>query len=351
MTTPRIVHPLPTGYLFVGDYSRGPLETLSIGDYGKRHNVKANWLGYTDEIAGVPNTTCMPLSEKWVVTVSTQYGCPMACTFCDVPALGFNGNATFDDLYAQLLAAIGLFPGQRYTERLNLHFARMGDPGYNEAVIDFAQWLWEGKRDIQARTGLAIDVLHPVFTTSAPRKVKALERRLHRWAELKNGLYNGQAGMQLSINSTSDAQREQMFAGKAMALADLAAMVRDLPAPVGRKYCLNFALASGYEVDADRLAALFDPDRFMVKITPIHNNDACRKGGIVTLGGCDSFTPYAPAEAALEAAGFDVLVFVPSMDEENSLVTCGNAILAGSELRVGPGVVPDIAGAPAGRRS
>lgn len=33
---------LPTGYLFVDDYSKGPLETLSIGDYGKHVNVKAD---------------------------------------------------------------------------------------------------------------------------------------------------------------------------------------------------------------------------------------------------------------------------------------------------------------------
>lgn len=344
MGTMRAVHPIPTGYLFVKDYSNGPLETLSIGDYGKRHNVKAAWLGYPDDITGVPNTRCMPLSEKWVVTLSTQYGCPMKCTFCDVPSLGFNGNATFNDLRDQLVTAIGMFPGQRYTERLNLHFARMGEPSYNDAVLDFAEWLWLGKRQIAEDTGLVIDVLHPVFTTSAPRKVKALERRLHRWVSIKNDLYNGQAGLQLSINSTDDAQRDAMFAGRSMALADLAAMVRDLPAPVGRKFCLNFALASGYEVDASRLVSLFDPARFMVKITPIHNNNACRANGIATTGGYESFTPYRDAERDLTAAGFDVLVFVPSMDEEDGLVTCGNAILGGSTLRVGSDVRVNIAG-------
>ena len=84
---------LPTGYLFTDEYSRGQLETLSIGDYGKAHNVKADFLGYTREINGVPNVDCMPLSEKWVVTLSTQYGCPMKCNFCDVPKVHFRGNA------------------------------------------------------------------------------------------------------------------------------------------------------------------------------------------------------------------------------------------------------------------
>ena len=44
---------LPTGYLFTDDYSKGQLETLSIGDYGKHHNIKADFLGYTREINGV----------------------------------------------------------------------------------------------------------------------------------------------------------------------------------------------------------------------------------------------------------------------------------------------------------
>jgi hypothetical protein len=36
----------------------------------------------------------------------------------------------------------------------------------------------------------------------------------------------------------------------------------------------------------------------------------------------------------LKSAGFDVLVFVPSTDEENSLVTCGNLILGGGKIKV-----------------
>ena len=325
-------YPIPTGFLFVDSYSRGQLETLSIGDYGKPANVKADFLGLTRDIDGVPNGSVMPLSEKWVVTLSTQYGCPMKCTFCDVPNIKFNGNASFQDLQDQLYNALTMFPGVHYAGRLNLHYARMGEPAYNQDVLNFTRWLWHNKAQIQADTGVAIDVLHPVFTTSCPRKLKKLSERVHEWVGIKNDLYNGQAGLQLSINSTSDAQRDDMFAGQALPLADIAAMVADLPAPLGRKYCLNFAYASGFEVDATKLAGLFDPDKFMVKITPIHNNTACRTNGIATIGGYESYQPYRQPEEALKNAGFDVLVFVPSMDEEQGLVTCGNAVLAGRAL-------------------
>ncbi len=327
--------PIPTGYLFVGEYDKGKLETLSIGDYGKPYNVKADFLGYTRPLDGVPDTECMPLSEKWVITVSTQYGCPMKCTFCDVPELPFKGNATEEDLRAQFYNAISLFPSVKYTERLNLHYARMGDPIFNSAVFSFSRWLILNKRQIHADTGLRIETLHPVLTTSLPRKFKLLHDRILEWCYVKNDLFNGQAGLQFSINSTNEDQRRQMFAGQSLTLEELAVIAHEMPTPVSRKYCLNFAFSTDFEIDAAKVADLFDADKFMCKITPIHNNNACRENGIKTDGGYESYRPYSKPERDLVAAGFDVLVFVPSMDEERGLVTCGNAILGGSKLMSG----------------
>jgi len=325
--------PIPTGYLFTGKYSRGPLETLSIGDYGKAHNVKADFLGYKNEIHGVPNTECMPLQEKWVITVSTQYGCPMKCTFCDVPNIDFKGNATFGDLQQQFYNAISLFPDVRYTERLNLHFARMGDPIFNDAVFDFAEWAIKSKRQIQQDTGLSIEVFHPVLTTSLPKKFTKLEERILRWCNIKNNLYNGQAGLQFSINSTDEGQRSEMYQDMQLSLEELAAIADKMPMPISRKYCLNFAYSTDFIVDAEKIDRLFDRNKFMAKITPIHNNNACRDNEIKTIGGYDSWTPYKQPEEDLKAQGWDVLVFVPSLDEEDGLVTCGNAVLGGSTLK------------------
>lgn len=328
------VNRLPTGYLFSDKYKRGELETLSIGDYGKAHNIKADFLGYTNEINGVPNTTCMPLSEKWVITLSSQYGCPQKCTFCDVPNIQYRGNATFDDLTQQLHSAIKLFPEVTYVERLNIHYARMGEPIYNDAVFEQAEYLYENKGLLQKTWGLRIEVIHPVLTTSLPRKFKKLEENIQRWCRIKNEVYNGQAGLQFSINSTCEEQRQEMFQGLSLSLEEFSEIAEHMPIPVGRKYCLNFAYASDYEVDGEKLRKLFDPEKFMCKITPIHNNNACTENGIETIDGYDSYAPYKKPEEALKAAGFDVLVFVPSMDEEDGLVTCGNLIIGGGELKV-----------------
>lgn len=329
----RKVNIIPTGYLFTNEYSKGELETLSIGDYGKEHNVKADFLGYNKIIKGVPNTHCMPLSEKWVITLSTQYGCPMKCTFCDVPNIKFKGNATFDDLKDQLYNAIKLFPNVTYTERLNIHFARMGEPIFNKEVFDFAEWLYEYKWQIQEETGLRIEVIHPVLTTSLPKSFKQLEHYILKWCIIKGATYNGQAGLQFSINSTDENQRSEMYRDMQISLEELSEIGKKMAMPTGRKYCLNFAYSTDFEIDAKKLRKLFDPEKFMCKITPIHNNNACAKNGIKTIGGYDSWQPYQKPEQELREAGFDVLVFVPSMDEEDGLVTCGNLILGGSNLK------------------
>ena len=43
------------------------------------------------------------------------------------------------------------------------------------------------------------------------------------------------------------------------------------------------------------------------------NNNASREHGIETVGGYESYAPYAVPEEELKAVGYDVLVFVPWM--------------------------------------
>ena len=40
---------VPTGDILVVQGERGPLEMLSLGDYGKEHNLKADFLGLDRE--------------------------------------------------------------------------------------------------------------------------------------------------------------------------------------------------------------------------------------------------------------------------------------------------------------
>lgn len=319
---------VPTGNICIMQGEKGKLEFLSIGDYGKEKNVKADFLGLTNEINGVPNGTTMSLTEKWVITISSQYGCSMNCTFCDVPKVGPGLNATYHDMLDQILEGLKLHPEISGTKRLNIHFARMGEPTFNGNVLDVAACLRRNIYDFWKGSG----AVHPVVSTMLPNNNKKLLRFLDVWCtDIKNKLYEGDAGLQFSINSTSDEQRHEMFNGNSLSLEEISLIGNLLPNPIGRKYALNFALADNYELDTEKLLKLFSPEKFMVKVTPLHLTNACVDNDIKTSGGYEYFTPYKPAEEKLKKAGFDVLVFVPSLEEDEGRITCGNAILSGSK--------------------
>lgn len=163
-----------------------------------------------------------------------------------------------------------------------------------------------------------------------PNNNKKLSQFLLDWCEIKNEHFNGDAGLQFSINSTNDEQRDFMFSGNALSLEDIAHESCYLPKPKGRKYALNFALADEYIVDAKRLRSLFNPEWFMCKLTPLHKTSSSIDNNIVTTGGYEEYTPYQSVEQDLKAQGFDTLVFIPSYDEDLGRITCGNAILSGN---------------------
>lgn len=258
-----------TGKIYVDTEHK--LEFLTVGDYGKENNIKANFLGLTKEINGVANTE-VNLSKKWVATISTQKGCPMNCKFCDVPKFGFYGNASIEDMERQIRTIIEN-ESVRYTERFNVHFARMGEPTWNQDVLAFGIAL----KGVVRRCGLRADTVHPVVSTMLPRANTKLENFLHVWCSIKNDLYGGEAGLQLSINSTSDKQRLELFDSRSLSLSAISKIADKLPMPKGRKYTLNFPVTAQTILDAKELTSLFDKDKFIVKITPIHET-ASRTG-------------------------------------------------------------------------
>jgi hypothetical protein len=44
--------------------------------------LKCDAIGLSRELTKVEHAKLLPLEEKWVITISTQYGCICDCTFC-----------------------------------------------------------------------------------------------------------------------------------------------------------------------------------------------------------------------------------------------------------------------------
>lgn len=315
---------VPTGNIMIVSGDKGKLECLSIGDYGKEANLKADFMGLTREIEHVKHQKLLPLTEKWVITISSQYGCSMGCKFCDVPKVGPGVNATYSDLKDQIVTGLSLHPEITSTKRLNVHYARMGEPTWNRSVLDFTKNM---RKELYPYIGRSL--IHPVVSTMLPKNNKYLNEYLNDWMEIKNYDFRGDAGLQFSINSTSDSERNEMFSGNSLSLNEISSIGKMLDSPKGRKITLNFAVA-GYEVDAEKLRDLFSPDKFVVKLTPMHKTHTALKNGIKTNGDYTTMYPYKHIEEALKKVGFDVLVFIASEYEDLGRITCGNAILSGT---------------------
>ena len=199
-------------------------------------------------------------------------------------------------------------------------FARMGEPTWNQDVLAFGIAL----KGVVRRCGLRADTVHPVVSTMLPRANTKLENFLHVWCSIKNDLYGGEAGLQLSINSTSDKQRLELFDSRSLSLSAISKIADKLPMPKGRKYTLNFPVTAQTILDAKELTSLFDKDKFIVKITPIHETASAIENGFEVTGYSD-YNVYRMFEQPLLEEGWDVIVFVPSKEEDSDRITCVNS--------------------------
>jgi 23S rRNA (adenine2503-C2)-methyltransferase len=95
----------------------------------------------------------IPDGDRTTLCISTQVGCPLACSFCATGALGFTRNLTVAEILDQVCRMReALAPGQRIT---NVVYMGMGEPLLNlAAVIESARVL-----------------LHPKGFALGPRKV------------------------------------------------------------------------------------------------------------------------------------------------------------------------------------
>ena len=298
------------------------LEYLYVGDYGKENNIKASFLGYDKRIDKVEHKP-VDITDKLVVTVSSQKGCPMNCNFCDCPKLGFKGNATLPELITEIMSGVAL-SGIKHGQRLNVHYARMGEPTFNPNVITSAEFI--AQMLMSENSDVTFDTYHPVVSTMMPKSNKNLKEFLHKW--ITTGfVYGGEDGfgLQFSINTLDENDRNEMFRNRSLSLQEISNIIKELPYPKKRKYTLNFAVTSKSNLDVDLMNKYFDKEKCIVKMTPIHETVEAVDEGYEIV---HDFDVYEQFEQPLVNDGWDVIVFVPSKEEDEDRITCGNSLIA-----------------------
>ena len=142
-----------------------------------------------------------PREEKWVLIVSSLFGCPIKCRMCDA-CTDYLGRLEPEELLEQIDFMISSrFPdGKVPIPKLKVQFARMGEPALNLAVLD----VLEALPDHVNAPGLM-----PSLSTIAPVGTDDFFEGLIR---IKNDVYTqGRFQFQFSIHTTDQDLRDQLM--------------------------------------------------------------------------------------------------------------------------------------------
>ena len=196
----------------------------------------------------------IPEEDRTTLCVSTQVGCPLACSFCATGTLGLTRNLTAAEIVDQLMRMRERVPERRIT---NVVFMGMGEPLLNlRAVI-------EAVRTLQ----------HPKGFGFAPRRVTVSTAGVvPRIAELLAAV---PVNLAVSLHATTDEVRDVLVPlNKRFPLRELLGALRRIPQlsrrhPVFVEYTLLAGVNDSRE-DARRLVALLRGLPAKVNLIPMN---------------------------------------------------------------------------------
>jgi len=255
----------------------------------------------------------IPRSRKWVLIVSTLKGCPVRCPICDAGG-NYKGRLSATEILDQVTYMVERRFGRGAVpvEKLKVQFARMGDPAFNDSVLEVIEALPE-KLDAPG--------LMPCISTVAPAGRDGFFERL---LDLKRQLYRGgRYQMQLSIHTTDEEQRRKLVPARTWSFAQMGDWGKRYFAPGDRKVTLNFAPARGFPLEPEALLEFFDPEAFAVKLTPINPTGAATASGLSGL--IDPSDPTGCREVChrFESAGYQTILSIGEMQENTIGSNCG----------------------------
>ena len=256
----------------------------------------------------------IPWDRKWVLILSVSFGCPVRCAICDAGG-SFAGHLSA----AEMLAQVEYLVARRFPDRdipvghFKIQFARMGEPALNDEVLR-AMDLIRGR--------LSAPGLMFCVSTIGPAGRESFFDQLARVKDR----FAGRFQLQFSVHSTDGPERDRLMPARKWSLERIAEYGRDLWNPGDRKITLNFALHRSYEVSSARLADLFDPSRFLVKLTPVNPTDSAGAAQIETAFESDPDDCTSTLIEELRREGFEVRLSTGELEENRIGSNCGQLV-------------------------
>jgi 23S rRNA (adenine2503-C2)-methyltransferase len=252
----------------------------------------------------------LPREKKWVLIISSLFGCCINCRFCDA-----GGNYEGKLSKTELLAQIDYMVRNRYPDRIipvekfKIQFARMGEPALNPNVLDVLSELPE----IYDAPGLM-----PSISTVAPA---GADKFFEELLEIKNKLYKDKFQMQFSIHTTDLEKRAWLIPVKKWSFKAISDYGNDFYRESEKKITLNFALADSMPVNPQELLKYFSPDKFLIKITPVNPTFKALSNEL------NSYKLLKNKDHELiqdlNKAGYDVILSIGELEENRIGSNCG----------------------------
>jgi len=254
----------------------------------------------------------LPRKEKWVIIVSTLYGCPVNCRFCDCSGY-YEGNLTTDEIISLIdYLVMKRFPNKKVpVKKFKIQFARIGEPSFNKNVLEVIDCLHE----LYDAPGLI-----PCISTIAPKETNRFFEKL---LEIKKKKYPQKFQIQFSIHTTNQKLRDWLIPVKKWDFKRIAEYGETFYDKGGRKITLNFALADGMPIDSDILLKYFSPDIFLIKITPVNPTTQAIKN---KLSSTLTSKKWDKIVNTLHTTGYEVILSIGELEENHIGSNCGQCI-------------------------
>lgn len=251
-------------------------------------------------------------SQKWVLIISTMFGCPVGCSFCDA-GITYDGKLSYEELLFQVDYLItSRFPdGKVRSDKFKIQFSRMGEPSFNKSVLKLL-------KELPALYNIPGFI--PSLSTVAPL---GTDRFFAELLEIKKSLYRQSFQFQFSIHSTDPVQRDRLIPVKKWDFEKMADYGRKFYDEDGKKITLNFALSTESIIDPYILSQFFDHQFFLIKLTPVNPTYSARKNKMESS--LSEMTGHEVMKA-LQDLGYEVLVSVGELEENLIGSNCGQYI-------------------------
>lgn len=213
--------------------TRTNIQSVFISSDGTRRLLLN--LGDNSEVESV----FMPEAHRDTICISSQVGCPLACSFCMTGVLGLNRNMTAAEIVSQVVVTLNQVYGEgvQVPHRTNIVMMGMGEPLLNYDAMMKAVLLLADK------AGLAISPRYITLSTAGivPRIYDLAEEEVR-------------PRLAISLTAPNDELRNQLFPiNRKYPLSDLIGACRSYP--LGERERLTFEYVMLDKVnDSDRHA-------------------------------------------------------------------------------------------------